>query len=323
MNVLVTGGAGFVGSHAVKKLIQKEYNPIVIDNLSNGHMDAVLSEIFYEADLKDIASIRKIFNDISIDAVMHFAAVANVPDSVIDPHDYYTNNIQGGLNLLQVMREYGCDKMIFSSSASVYGEPETDVIKENHPKHPTNPYGHTKLVFEEILEWYHSAYNLSSISFRYFCAAGSDPDGEIGERHNEETHVIPVAILAALGRRSEFCVFGDDYPTRDGTGVRDFIHVMDLVEAHILGLEKLEFNICKQFNLGIGKGFSVREIIKTVKKARGVDFPVTVKERRPGDPSMLIADPSAAKQFLKWEPKYETIESIVETAYNYLSRIDF
>jgi UDP-glucose 4-epimerase len=323
MNVLVTGGAGFIGSHAVKKLMQREHNPIVIDNLFNGHRDAVLSEIFYEADLRDIDDIRKIFEEHSIDAVMHFAAVANVPDSVRDPHDYYTNNIQGGLNLLQVMKEYDCNKMIFSSSASVYGEPETDVIKEDHQKHPTNPYGHTKLVFEDILKWYGNAYNLSSISFRYFCAAGSDPDGEIGERHKDETHVIPVAIFTAIGKRPEFCIYGDDYPTKDGTGVRDFIHVMDLVEAHILGLEKLERSVCKQFNLGIGKGFSVREIIKTVSTITGNDFPVTVKGRRPGDPSMLIADPTAAKNFLGWEPKYVTIESIIETAYHYLSKIDF
>ncbi|MFA7298206.1 MAG: UDP-glucose 4-epimerase GalE [Candidatus Absconditabacterales bacterium] len=320
MNILVTGGAGYIGSHTVKLLLEQGLVPIVFDSLENGFKEFVLSEKFYQGDLRNLDDLERVFSSEHIDAVIHFAAYASVPDSVVNPDKYYHNNLIGGLNLLNTMNKYGVKKIIFSSSASVYGEPISEIIKENHPKQPINPYGHSKLVFEEILKWYNVAYQISSISFRYFCAAGASKDGIVGELHNPETHVIPVAILAALGKKEKFMIFGDDYPTPDGTGIRDFIHVEDLAQAHILGLSHLDENICKQFNLGIGKGFSVKEVTEAVKKISGKDFKVEIGPRRLGDPSILIADSHAAQSFLNWKPKYIDLEDMVQTSFNFLSK---
>lgn len=320
MNIAVTGGAGYIGSHTVKELVRQGHRPIIFDNLENGHEEVIGSHTFYNGDLRNKEDLERMFASEQIDAVVHFAAYASVPDSVDSPDKYYENNIVGSLNLINCMKDHGVKKIIFSSSAATYGEPQTSIITEDHPKNPTNPYGHTKLLFEQILHWYNIAYGISSISFRYFCAAGSSRDGDIGEIHLPETHVIPCAIEAALGAREKFFIYGDDFDTPDGTGVRDFIHVEDLANAHVLGLARLDENICEQFNLGIGKGFSVREIIEAVKKVSGKEFPVEVKPRRKGDPSVLIADGTKARKFLGWEPMYDDIESIVTTAYNFLAK---
>lgn len=316
MNILVTGGAGYIGSHCVKTLLKTypEENVTVIDNLSEGHRDAVLTSKFYECDLRDKGHLRNVFRKESIEAVIHFAAFASVPESVASPHKYYENNIVGSLNLLEAMLESNVKKLIFSSSASVYGEPISEFIDEEHPKVPKNPYGHSKLIIEEILKWYYTAYKINSISFRYFCAAGADPEGMIGERHNTETHSIPSAILTALGKRETFYVYGNDYNTKDGSGVRDYIHVNDLVDAHIKALEVIDENTCDQMNLGIGKGYTVFDIVNTVKKLTGKQFNVKIAERRAGDPSVLIAKPDKAFKYLNWKPKYTELEDIIESA---------
>ncbi len=316
-NILVTGGAGYIGSHAVKELIKQWYNPIIFDSLENGFKDAIGAATLYQGDLRNPEDLAKVFTSETIEAVIHFAAYASVPDSVDQPDKYYHNNIVWWLNLLNAMKEYGVKKIIFSSSASVYGEPQSEVIREDHPKNPTNPYGHTKLLFEQILHWYHIAYGINSISYRYFCAAGASHDGSIWERHQPETHVIPCAILTALGIRESFSIYGDDFPTPDGTGIRDFIHVEDLATAHVMWLDKLSEPLCEQFNLGIGKGFSVKEIIDSVKRISGVEFPVQIVARRKGDPSRLIADPSKVMNFLWRKPNYTEIDDIVGTAFRF------
>jgi UDP-glucose 4-epimerase len=316
MNILVTGGAGYIGSHCVKTLLKifPEENITVIDNLSEGHRDAVLTSKFYECDLRDKEYLRNVFRKGSFEAVIHFAAFASVPESVTSPHKYYENNIVGSLNLLEAMLESNVKKLIFSSSAAVYGEPISEFIDEEHSKVPTNPYGHSKLIIEEILKWYYIAYKINSISFRYFCAAGADPEGMIGERHKNETHSIPSAILTALGKRETFYVYGNDYKTKDGSGVRDYIHVNDLVDAHIKALDVIDENTCDQMNLGIGKGFTVFDIVNTVKKLSGKQFNVKIAERRAGDPSVLVAKPDKAFKYLNWKPKYTELDDIVESA---------
>ena len=320
MNVLVTGWAGYIWSHTVKLLLEQWLVPIVFDSLENWFKEFVLSEKFYQGDLRNLDDLERVFSSEHIDAVIHFAAYASVPDSVVNPDKYYHNNLIWGLNLLNTMNKYWVKKIIFSSSASVYWEPISEIIKEDHPKQPINPYGHSKLVFEEILKWYNVAYQISSISFRYFCAAWASKDWIVWELHNPETHVIPVAILAALGKKEKFMIFWDDYPTPDWTWIRDFIHVEDLAQAHILGLSHLDENICKQFNLWIGKWFSVKEVADTVKKVSGKNFVVEIWKRRPWDPSVLIADSQAAQSFLKWKPKYIDLESMVQTSFNFLRK---
>ena len=318
--ILVTGWAWYIGSHTVRELIKQWYDPIIFDSLENGFEDAIGSAKLHKGDLRNLEDVERVFANNSIEAVVHFAAYASVPDSVDHPDKYYHNNIVWWLNLLNTMNKYGVKKIIFSSSAAVYGEPQSEVIKEDHPKNPTNPYGHTKLLFEQILHRYQIAYGINSISYRYFCAAWSSHDASIGERHEPETHVIPCCILTALGIRNSFSIYGDDFPTPDGTGIRDFIHVEDLASAHVLGLSKLDQSICEQFNLGIGKGFSVKQIIDSAKKVSWVDFPVQIVARRKGDPSMLIADPNKAMNFLWRQPKYTEIDDIVGTAFQFLKK---
>lgn len=318
-NIIVTGGAGFIGAHLVKLLATQDDVMIhVIDNFSQSRNNILTrpNVQYHELDICNDVEMTKIFSNTKPDTVFHFAAIANVPDSVTDPAKYYRTNVVGSYNILEAMRHSGCTKIIFSSSASVYGEPESEVILEDHPKKPTNPYGRTKLMMEEMLKEYFTAYQISSISFRYFCAAGADPEGELGEYHRPETHVIPSILETILGRREMFSIFGTDYPTPDGTGIRDYIHVVDLAEAHICALHKLDTDmLCTQYNLGINTGFSVRELIDTAERITGAKLTYTEKDRRPGDPSRLIADATRAMKELSWQPQYTNIEDIIRTAY--------
>lgn len=319
--ILVTGGAGYIGSHTIKQLLRRGYDTVAYDNLSEGHRELVLCDELVEADLADLNALRKTFERYPIDAVMHFAALTKVGESVEDPQRYYENNVVGGLNLLRAMLEHGVKLFIFSSSAAVYGDPIEIPIKEDHPKRPKNPYGQTKWVFEQVLEDYARAYGIRYIALRYFNAAGSDPDLEIGEWHDPETHLIPIVLEAALGERDHVEVFGTDYETEDGTCIRDYIHVNDLAWAHILALESLkDGNPTTAYNLGIGKGYSVREVIETCRKVTGQEIEVVEGERRPGDPPVLVADPSRAQRELGWEPKFKRLEEVVETAWRWQRR---
>jgi UDP-glucose-4-epimerase GalE len=316
--IIVTGGAGYIGSHVIKQLLDSnlDYELHVIDNFSQTRKNIMKhgSLSYHEIDICDKENLLKVFKQIKPDVVMHFAALASVPDSVKNPSSYFSTNVTGSINLLEAMREVDCKKIIFSSSASVYGEPLSEIIDEDHPKNPTNPYGYTKLVVEKILESYNVAYGFSSISFRYFCATGNEPSYQIGEYHDPETHVIPSLVETYLGKRDKFYVFGNDFDTPDGTGIRDYIHVDDLASAHIKALVKVGEEICcKQYNLGINQGFSVKELISTLEKLTGEKVPYEIKERRPGDPSRLIANSSKAKTELLWTPVHTNIEKLVET----------
>ena len=319
--ILVTGGAGYVGSHCVKQLLQRGYEVVVFDNLSEGRREAVLTERFVQADLLDREALNRAFAEYSIDAVMHFAGLIKVGESVDDPQVYYQNNVVGTLNLLQTMQEHGVDRMIFSSSAAVYGDPAVIPIPESHPKRPKNPYGKTKWMIEQILEDYAHAYGLRSISLRYFNAAGCDPAGELGENHHLETHLIPIVLDTALGRRECITIFGTDYDTPDGTCLRDYIHVNDLAEAHILTLEALKKGCASSaYNLGIGRGYSVREVIDVCRQVTGREIPLEEGKRCPGDPPQLIADPTCIQKDLGWQPRFTELDEIVSTAWEWRSK---
>ncbi|MDD5578208.1 MAG: UDP-glucose 4-epimerase GalE [Methylobacter sp.] len=318
--VLIVGGAGYIGSHTNKVLTNKGYNTIVLDNLDYGHKDFVKWGEFILGDLNDIGLLRLIFNKYNIEAVMHFAAYAYVGESVENPEKYYINNVANTLNILKVMREFSCNKFIFSSSCATYGNPITIPIDENHPQVPINPYGRSKLMVENVLQDYSEAYGFKFVSLRYFNAAGADIDQEIGEQHDPETHLIPLVLEAALGKRSEIKVYGVDYETRDGSAIRDYIHVLDLAQAHLLALEYLnqgrESNI---FNLSNGEGYSVLEVIDVVKKVTGKDFNVIIDKRRPGDPAILIGDSTKASQILNWKPEYFQLDTIIKSAWNWIN----
>lgn len=321
MKILVVGGAGYIGSHMVKMLGGRHLEVISFDNLSNGHRDAVLSGDFIEGDLANIHQIDQLFASARFDSVMHFASYIDVAESVSNPAKYYRNNVANTQNLLDVMVKYGVNNLVFSSTAAIFGEPEYSPIDEEHPRIPINPYGRSKLMVEQMLADYDSAYGLKSVAFRYFNAAGADPDGEIGERHSPETHLIPLVLQAATGRRNSISIFGEDYDTPDGSCVRDYIHIQDLCVAHLLGLEKLH-NTGKsmRYNLGNGQGFSVKQVIDTVKKVTGKDFEVVHAGRRAGDPAELIADSTRARQDLGWCPKISSLFNIVETAWQWEQR---
>lgn len=322
-DILVTGGAGYIGSHFINKFLQanNDVHVVVVDNFSQTKNNVIKDDRikYLKVDLLAKKQLEKVFQKNHFDSVVHFAALASVPDSVNNPQRYYENNVVGGLNLLNCMIEKNVKKIVFSSSASVYGEPISEFIDEDHPKIPVNPYGQTKLIFEEILSNYSSAYNLNSISFRYFCAAGCDEAGKLGEFHKPETHAMPSILEALLGFRQEFCIYGDDYDTLDGTGVRDYIHVNDLASAHILALQKLSGNdrLCKSYNLGINRGFSVMELINATEEITGKKLKYQIKKRRPGDPSRLIADSRRAQDELGWKPQYLDIKEIIKTAYSF------
>jgi len=313
--ILVTGGAGYIGSHTVKQLLKRGYDVVVFDNLSEGHREFVLTEHFVEGDLLNIASLQEMFARYPIDAIIHFAALTKVGESVSDPQKYYANNVVGTLNLLQVMKEYDVDRIVFSSSAAVYGDPKQVPIPEEHPKCPINPYGWTKWMMEQILDDYAHSYGLHYIAFRYFNASGSDPDGEIGEWNEPETHLLPIVLEAALGKRPHIEIFGTDYDTPDGTCIRDFIHVSDLAAAHILALKHLNSGgESAAYNLGTGQGHSVREVIDVCREVSGKPLPVIEGPRRSGDPPRLVADPTLSLHTLGWKPKRSDLETIVKTA---------
>lgn len=316
-NILVIGGAGYIGSHTVKMLAEKGYNPVVYDNLSKGHREAVKDYPFEMGDLGDAVRLSEVFKKHKIDAVMHFAAFIEVGESVKEPAKYYNNNVSKVLTLLDTMVEQGIKYFVFSSTAATFGEPVKEKIDESHPQSPINPYGNTKLMVEKILTDFDNAYGLKSTALRYFNASGADDSGEIGESHNPESHLIPIVLQAAAGKRPSIKMFGDDYPTPDGTCVRDYVHVNDLARAHILALEKMfSDNKSERFNLGSGNGFSVAELVKEAKKITGVDFKVEVAPRREGDPAVLVADSTKARQVLSWEPEY-TLTKIIETAWKW------
>jgi UDP-glucose 4-epimerase len=317
LTILVTGGAGYIGSHVVKELLHQGYQPIVFDNLQTGHRKAVKNAFFVEGDLSDRKKLKETIQSYSIQAVMHFAAHSLVGESVLDPEKYFNNNIRNGLQLIEILEDFKIRKFVFSSSAAVYGEPNEIPISEKHSCAPTNPYGETKWIFEKVLQAFCDAGKLDFISLRYFNAAGADPEGELGEDHSQETHLIPLVIQAALEEKS-VPVYGKDYNTPDGTCVRDYIHVTDLANAHILALRKLEEGrISGIYNLGNGNGYSVREVIETVKKVTRREVTAVDSPRRPGDPARLVASSEKIRKELGWIPRYPDLERIVETAYRW------
>lgn len=323
MSILVCGGAGYIGSHINKLLAQKGYDTIVYDNLIYGHREAVKWGKFVEADLCDRTALDRVFSENKIDAVFHFAAFAYVGESVTEPAKYYFNNVCNTLNLLETMRAHGCDKIIFSSTCATYGIPEKLPITEDMPQNPINPYGATKLMVERIFKDYSTAYGLKYVALRYFNAAGADPDCEIGENHNPETHIIPLVLDAAYGKRPDIKVFGSDYPTRDGTCIRDYIHVTDLADAHLLALEYLnKGGESGFFNLGNENGTSVLEVIDSVKRVTGKDFKVTLAPRRPGDPPTLVGSSKRAQEILGWKPRFADIDTITKHAAEWYKKLN-
>ncbi len=314
--VLVTGGAGFVGSHTCKSLSAAGFRPVTVDNLGSGHRAAVKWGPLEVCDVGDRAGLRSVFERYDIAAVVHFAAHAYVGESVLLPHKYFENNCTNTLALLEAMRDAGVDCLVFASSCATFGTPRTCPITEEAPQQPLNPYGESKLFIEKVLGWYAAAYGLRWASLRYFNAAGADPDGEIGEDHDPETHLVPLAIQAALGRRAELAVFGSDYPTADGTAVRDYVHVTDLADAHVLALERLLAGGSSQaFNLGAGRGYSVLEVVRAVEVVAQRPVPLRFAAPRPGDPAELFADPRKAEDVLGWKRRYSDLATVVETAW--------
>jgi len=315
--ILVVGGAGYIGSHQVKCLLENDYRVVIYDNLSTGFKKLILSDNFIKGDLKDTKNLEETIDKFKPDAVMHFAAFTSVGESVKKPSKYYRNNLVNVINLLDVMVKNGVNNFIFSSSAAVYGVPENIPITEEETKNPINPYGRTKLMVERVLKDYEKAYGLKYTALRYFNAAGADKDGQIGEMHDPETHLIPIVLKTALGERDIIYIFGNDYDTRDGTCVRDYIHVNDLADAHLKALERLFAGGGSiSLNLGSGEGYSVKEIIDYSKKITGIDFKVDVTERREGDPPILVADSSRAEKILGWIREY-TLEDIISTAWKW------
>lgn len=316
--ILVVGGAGYIGSHVNKALNAAGYETVVFDNLSAGHKRLVRWGEFFKGDLSRPGDLARCFRRHNFDAVMHFAAFVKVEESVAEPAKYYRNNVANTLNLLDAMQASGVDKLIFSSTAAVYGEPVRNPINEDHPLSPVNPYGRTKLICEQIMADYCVAYGIQYVALRYFNASGSDPDGEIGPLHEEITHLIPLVLDAAIGRRPCVKVFGSDYKTPDGTCLRDYIHVGDLASAHLLALNYLQKGgKSDYFNLGNGLGFSVLDVIKAAKYVTGRKIPVKISARRPGDPAWLVAASTKARKVLGWKPQYAEIETIIRHAWEW------
>ncbi|WP_243292961.1 UDP-glucose 4-epimerase GalE [Bacillus sp. FJAT-47783] len=318
MAILVTGGAGYIGSHTALYLREQGEEVMILDNLQKGHRDAVLGATFYEGKIDDHDLLDQIFTTHSIEAVIHFAASSLVGESVEDPFAYYKNNVIGSYHLIKKMVEHNVKKIVFSSTAATYGEPTSIPIQERDPTVPTNPYGETKLTIEKMLKWSDQAYGLKSVCLRYFNAAGADPKGRIGEDHTPESHLIPIVLQAALGQREKVFMFGDDYPTDDGTCIRDYIHVMDLAQAHYLALKKLrKDNESTVYNLGNGTGFSVKEVIETCRRVTGKQIVTEITDRRAGDPVVLIASSEKAQRELGWKPKYPQLEVMIEHAWKW------
>lgn len=318
MKVLVTGGAGYIGSQMVRQLVDKNYEVVVLDSLEDGHRAAVPKNVtLVIGDIHGQKLLDSLFNKHKFEAVLHFAGVISMAESMKDPYKYFYINTFGALSLLEVMVRHNVPRLIFSSTAGVYGDPARTPIKEEDEQSPTNPYGESKLMVERMLSWYDKVFNLTSISLRYFNAAGGTVDGKFGEDHKEETHIIPLAIKSAL-EKSQFTIYGSDYKTKDGTNFRDYVHVIDLCDAHLLALDALINNHKTDFyNVGPEIGFSNKEVVTMVKKVTGVDFPVTIGERRSGDADSLIADSTKIKKELGWKPKYSDLKTIIETAWRW------
>ncbi|HEX7375511.1 MAG TPA: UDP-glucose 4-epimerase GalE [Pirellulales bacterium] len=317
VKILVTGGAGYIGSHAARFLDQAGHDVWVYDNLGLGHRAAALAGRLIEGDLHDQTRLTAALREKAIDAVMHFAAFALVGESVADPAKYYRNNVGGSLSLLEAMRAAGVAKIVFSSTTATYGAPQNMPISEDEPQQPINPYGFTKLAIERALEDYAHAYGFAYAALRYFNAAGANPHGDLGEDHSPESHLIPIVLQVALGQRERITLFGDDYPTPDGTCIRDYVHVDDLASAHALALERLTPGEGLKLNLGTGHGQSVREVIDACRRVTGRDIPEEIGPRRPGDPPELVADARRARQVLGWTPKFVELDAIVATAWRW------
>ena len=321
MAVLVTGGAGYIGSHTAKALAKTGVQPVVLDNLSRGHREAVRWGPLVEADLADRAALSGVFSQYQIEAVIHFAAFAYVGESMEAPELYFRNNVSNTLNLLDAMREHNIHRIVFSSTCATYGYPERVPISEDHPQRPVSPYGESKLMVERLLHWYGSIHGLESVILRYFNAAGADPEGELGENHDPEPHLVPVAIAAALGLAPQLNLFGTDYDTPDGTAIRDYVHVSDLAEAHLAAVRYLSSGgKSAVFNLGTGSGHSVREVIAMVERVTGRRVPFREAPRRLGDPPCLVAEAAKAANVLGWRPSHSTLEEVVQTAAHYKTK---
>lgn len=317
MNVLVVGGAGYIGSHTTRYLKNMGLNPIVFDNLSTGFSESVKSHTFIPGDLHDQALVERVLSEYEIEGVMHFAACALVGESVQHPAKYYDNNVIATFRLLEAMRRCKVSKFVFSSTCATYGEPERIPIDEHEKQMPINPYGFTKLAVERMLHDYTQAYDFSYAALRYFNAAGASTEGDIGEDHQPESHLIPLVLQVALGQRPHITIFGDDYDTSDGTCVRDYIHIYDLASAHLAALKRLQPKQEILVNLGTGNGYSVLEIIEMCRKVTGHPIPCVVGDRRPGDPPALIANPAKANNLLNWHPEFSDLENIVKSAWNW------
>jgi UDP-glucose 4-epimerase len=319
MKVLVTGGAGYIGSIVAEELLREGHQVIVLDNLQQGHRGAVLPEIeLAQVDICDARSLEEVFQQSKIDAVMHMAAETVVEYSMTDPKRFFQTNIVGGINLLNAMLKHNVLRLIFSSSAAVYGEPQSIPVEESHPKVPVNAYGESKLMFEHILKWYGIAYGLKHVSFRYFNAAGASE--HLGCDQHPETLLIPNILKAALNPDSRVTIYGTDYPTKDGTCIRDYVHVIDIARAHVLALDKLENLISNVYNLGNGEGYSVLEVVETARKVTGIDIPTITSSRRPGDPAVLVASSSQAKSELGWKPEFPELESIIDSTWKWMKK---
>jgi len=318
MAILVCGGAGYIGSHMVAELLEKGEEVVILDNLQKGHRNALLGGKFYQGDLRDDKILDLVFNENKIEAVIDFAADSLVGESVVEPLKYFENNIGSTVNLLKAMRDHKVKHIVFSSTAATYGEPESIPILEGDKTEPTNPYGESKLAVEKILKWCDKAYGITYTALRYFNAAGAHISGKIGEDHSPESHLIPLILQVAQGKREKIMIFGEDYPTEDGTCVRDYIHVTDLANAHLLALKRLknggQSTIC---NLGNGTGFSVKEVIEVARKVTGCEIKAEIAPRRAGDPAVLIASSDKAKVELGWKPKYNSLETIIQTAWEW------
>jgi len=317
MNILVVGGAGYIGSHTARFLKKQGLNPVVFDNLTTGFAASVKDQTFIQGDLHDQSLVEQTLMEHKIEAVMHFAACALVGESVIEPSKYYDNNVVATFRLLEAMRNCGVGKFVFSSTCATYGIPEVVPIDENEKQAPINPYGFTKLVVERMLQDYTHAYEFSYAALRYFNAAGASTEGDIGEDHDPESHLIPIVLQVALGQRKHVTIFGDDYPTADGTCIRDYIHIYDLAAAHLAALQLLKPKQGIEVNLGTGNGYSVQEVIQMCRKITGHAIPTVMGERRPGDPPELIANAAKANSLLGWRPQHSDLENIVKTAWNW------
>lgn len=319
MSILVLGGAGYIGSHAVDQLINKGYKVVVIDNLLTGHRAAVHQEaVFYEGDIRDKDFVTSVFEKESIEGVIHFAASSLVGESVEKPLKYFNNNVHGMQIVLEVMEAFDVKNIVFSSTAATYGEPDVSPIVETTPTNPKNPYGESKLMMEKMMKWCDGAYGMKYVALRYFNVAGAKRDASIGEDHTPETHLVPIILQVALGQRDALAIFGDDYDTPDGTCIRDYVHVEDLIAAHILALEYLKAgNESNVFNLGSNNGYSVKEMLDAAREVTGKEIPANVAPRRAGDPASLVASSAKASEVLGWKPEYTDVKKIIETAWSW------